>query len=223
MTQMNDDEFRVRALAIMRDGTPSSGDDLLGMEIDFDVRLGDLPAVDSDSLTVRTTGHAERLVDATCRAADGFTLDAAIEAISRVWLDDLRYPYLEAHYWSSEPALARMRFIAQMGPQRVYVTGDVAVTPPASPGLPDGWTIRRVRELASSPAELLPLDTIVTIDIHNAEQQHIRPTSIISFSGLCLVRDGADGVWCMGQIDDEGVIRCWAGYGNDLGEAIRGL
>jgi hypothetical protein len=220
---MNDDEFRERALAIMQDGTPSTGDNLLGMEIDFDVRLGDLPAVDSDSVKVGTTGHAERLLDAACTVADGFTLDAAMEAISTVWLGDLRYPYIEVHHWSPGPTAARMRFITQMGPKRMYVTGDVTVTPPRRAGLPDGWTLRRVREQANGPAELLSLGTLVTMDIHNGEPQHIRPTSIISFSGLCLVRDQADGVWCMGQVDDEGVIRCWAGYGEDLGDAIRGL
>lgn len=82
--------------------------------------------------------------------------------------------------------------------------------------------MRRVREVAGGHAELVPLSVPVTIEVVNGEQTSIRPTAILNFSDLHLVRD-ADGVWCMGQRDNDDVIRCWAGYGSDLEDAIRGL
>lgn len=54
------DAFRREAVRVMRSGAPSSGDNLLGMEIDFDVYLGGLADLDDSSLTVRRTGHASR-------------------------------------------------------------------------------------------------------------------------------------------------------------------
>lgn len=219
---MTDDEYRDRVIAMMRNGSPSAGDNLLGMEIDFDIRLGDLVALDPDSVHVDSTPHAEQLINARCKTADGFTLDVAIEAIDREWEDNLRYAFAASHVWSVEGDLARMRFATQMQPAGLYVTGEVLVEPPIRSGLPEGWTMRRVREVAGGHAELVPLTVPVTIELVNGERTAIRPTAILDFSGLHLVRD-EDGVWCMGQLDDEDVIRCWAGYGTDLEDAIRGL
>jgi hypothetical protein len=43
------DDFRAKSLRVMKDGTPSSGDNLLGMEIDFDALLGGLAEIDTES------------------------------------------------------------------------------------------------------------------------------------------------------------------------------
>ncbi|MFJ9519857.1 hypothetical protein ACIRPK_16555 [Kitasatospora sp. NPDC101801] len=44
----------------------------------------------------------------------------------------------------------------------------------------------------------------------------LRPEVILSFHGLCLVKDD-------GELDGDGSVVCWACYGPDLAEAIRSL
>lgn len=48
-----------------------------------------------------------------------------------------------------------------------------------------------------------------------------QPDLILSFHDLCLAEAGDE--WFMGQIDTDGSVVCWASYGPDLAEAIRGL
>ncbi|MFD7908545.1 hypothetical protein ACFV4F_11885 [Kitasatospora sp. NPDC059722] len=90
-------------------------------------------------------------------------------------------------------------------------------------GLPEGWTIERIRTASGdSEAELLSLARLVVVEVHGrADHETLRPSIIISFHGLCLVKAGDD--WYMGDLDSDGSISCWSSYGPDLGEAIRGL
>ena len=88
--------------------------------------------------------------------------------------------------------------------------------------LPDGWTMGRVREVAMGDAEMLPSGTAARLDGPTGSEL-LSPTAIISFAGLCLVRDASDGIWYMGELDADGTVVCWSGYGDDLEEAIRGL
>ncbi|GAA1158268.1 hypothetical protein F4556_000311 [Kitasatospora gansuensis] len=90
-------------------------------------------------------------------------------------------------------------------------------------GLPDGWTIERVRTASrDAEAELLPLERLVVLEEHgHPDYTPLRPDLILSFHGLCLVRSDDD--WYMGDLDTDGSIVCWSSYGTDLGEAIRGL
>ncbi|HEX6520707.1 MAG TPA: hypothetical protein VF070_11965 [Streptosporangiaceae bacterium] len=92
-----------------------------------------------------------------------------------------------------------------------------------SAGLPDGWTIDRVRQASGdSDASVLSLERLVVIESHdNTDYVPLRPDVIISFHGLCLV--SADGEWFMGDLDTDGSVICWASYGSDLGQAIQGL
>jgi hypothetical protein len=90
------------------------------------------------------------------------------------------------------------------------------------PELPDGWTLDRVREVAQGDAELLSLDTVVLLD-DRSDYVALAPSAIISFTGLCLVLNGDDGLWYMGQLDDDGTIVCWSAYSADLEEAILSL
>ena len=78
--------------------------------------------------------------------------------------------------------------------------------------LPDGWTMDRVRETAMGDAELLSSTTAARLDDLTGSSP-LSPTTIVSFSGLCLVRDADDGIWYMGQPDADGTIVCWSGYG----------
>ena len=89
-------------------------------------------------------------------------------------------------------------------------------------GLPDGWTIDRVREVVQGEAELLANDTVVMLD-DRTDYVALIPLAVISFVGLCLVLDANDGYWYMGQLDEDGTIVCWSAYGKDLEEAIKAL
>jgi hypothetical protein len=90
--------------------------------------------------------------------------------------------------------------------------------------LPAGWTIERVRaESGDDEAELLSLERFVVCELFGLTDYCVlQPEVIISFHGLCLVKEEED--WYMGQLDEtDGSIICWATYGTDLGEAIQGL
>lgn len=89
--------------------------------------------------------------------------------------------------------------------------------------LPDGWTIERVRRTSGdAEADLLSLERLVVVEQHgSADYDVLRPDLILSFHDLCLAR--VDDEWFMGQTDADGSVICWASYGPDLAEAIRGL
>lgn len=89
--------------------------------------------------------------------------------------------------------------------------------------LPEGWTIERVRSASADPeAVLLSLERLVVVEDHRlGDYTVLHADVIISFTGICLVRAGDD--WFMGDVDTDGSVICWASYGPDLGEAIRGL
>jgi hypothetical protein len=90
-------------------------------------------------------------------------------------------------------------------------------------GLPDGWTIERVRSVSrDSEAAVLSPDRHVVVEDHGgAGHTPIRPEIVLSFHELCLVR--ADDEWYMGQLDADGSVVCWASYGCALEEALRAL
>lgn len=89
--------------------------------------------------------------------------------------------------------------------------------------LPDGWTIERIRcASGDAEADLLSLERLVVVEQYgSADYDILRPDLILSFHDLCLVRTGDE--WFMGHIDSDGSVICWASYGPDLAEAIRGL
>lgn len=113
----------------MRSGTPSHGDDLLGMEMDFHAYLTMLDEIDDPSVTARRTGDPERLIDASCAAAPGVTVAAAAEAVRAAWLDSLRYGFIEAHHLDVDGDRARLDVVTQTAPDGLYVTGTVEIRP----------------------------------------------------------------------------------------------
>lgn len=124
---VTDDEFPSATLAIMQNGTPSADDNLLGMQIDFDIRLGELDQVDADSVLVQRAEHAERPIRASCKPAGYVNPGEAVEAIRQEWLTNLRYPYAEAHRTLVTQHGATLDFVTQMAPGGLYVTGQVEV------------------------------------------------------------------------------------------------
>ncbi|WP_051709023.1 hypothetical protein [Streptomyces sp. NRRL S-350] len=92
-----------------------------------------------------------------------------------------------------------------------------------NPNLPDGWTIERVRRASGdAEADRLSLERLVVVARYDsADYDVLEPDLILSVGGLCLARVGDE--WFMGEIDVDGSVICWASYGPDLAEAIRGL
>ena len=121
------DDFARVTLAVMRDGPPSCGDNLDGMALDIDARLWHLDEIESDSIIVKSTPHAERLLRASCYAAAGVTVSDAIEAVEQIWITDLSYRFLEAHRVVIGATEAELNFITQIGPGRFFVTGQIEV------------------------------------------------------------------------------------------------
>ena len=110
-------------------GPPSGGDDLVGMEMDFFVLLGELEGVEDESVEVERTTHPECLLRASCRAARGVPVEAAAEAVRHEWLTNLRYSYFESHRLKTDGDQAVLEFVTQISPDGFFVTGRVEVLP----------------------------------------------------------------------------------------------
>jgi hypothetical protein len=81
-------------------------------------------------------------------------------------------------------------------------------------GLPMGATLT-VARLARLPGE-------AGVYGHGADLEDMEPRSIVSFSGLRLVRLNGDDNWYMGNLDQQdGAIVCLGPYGPDLAQATR--
>lgn len=94
--------------------------------------------------------------------------------------------------------------------------------------LPSGWTIERVRAVSGcARAEVLDAAALAALDVREVDGRAEVPVAphaielVMTFDELCLVRAG--GEWLMGGVNDDGSVLCWASYGDDLHEALRGL
>lgn len=122
-------DFMSEVRDVVRDGRPSSGGDLMGMAMDVDAYLFELPELDTASIETARTGHAECLIRTRCRVAGGVTISQGAEAVRGAWLQDLRYSYREAHRVRVTVDSAVVEFVTQMGPGRLYVTGRIEILP----------------------------------------------------------------------------------------------
>ena len=95
--------------------------------------------------------------------------------------------------------------------------------------LPPGWTLARVHALEPNAVLLDPSAHFVVADQRPSQTEYevLRPTVILSFSGLCLClvpETDNTAWWWMGQLDPaDGSIACWSPYSDDLESAIRAL
>jgi hypothetical protein len=130
----NDEDFAKAKDAILASGTRSTGDNLLGMEIDFCVYLGDPPSSGEgddglglwQDMTISQSEDAEWLI--TGRAHGRLANADAIAAhLSRIWEQMLRYPYSEAHIVTRTSDEVRLQAVTQMAPGGLWVTADVHV------------------------------------------------------------------------------------------------
>lgn len=121
------DDFRAACQRMMQSGFPSSGDNLVGMEMDVFILLGHLDAIEEGSVEARTQPHAERLIVASCSPAATATIEEAVSAVEGLWNNQLRYSYDAAHAWTTDPAGPRLEFITQIAEGGFYVTGAVQI------------------------------------------------------------------------------------------------
>lgn len=135
---MSDDEGMISAeevdqvrREICGSGPASDGDNLLGMEIDFCIYLGDPAYADEgpelwQDMVVRRSDGAEWLV--TGRASGrSDNADSIAAELSRVWEETLRYDFRAEHIVSSTPEYVRLRAVTQIGPGDLWVTAEVQV------------------------------------------------------------------------------------------------
>ncbi|MFF7251568.1 hypothetical protein ACFZBU_47875 [Embleya sp. NPDC008237] len=91
-------------------------------------------------------------------------------------------------------------------------------------GLPDGWTLQRIRDV-SGDREAVVLDTerVVTyLGQPYAPDEVLQPEIVLGFHGLCVVKAVDDDDWYMGSLNSDGTVDCWDAY-DDLWNALRGL
>lgn len=89
--------------------------------------------------------------------------------------------------------------------------------------LPHGWTLERIRHVSGDEtAVALPADQPATVWRPGSGYNPILPDLVLGFGALCLAHVADDG-WYMGSIIADGSLSCWAYYGDDLYEALRGL
>ena len=119
--------FESEVRRVMADGQPSSGHDLDGMTIDIEELLADLPAIDGESVDVRSTGQDRPLLRAICQAAPGVTLEDAAAAVLQLWLGPLRYHHFEAHQVWSTDERSELHVVTQIAPGGLYITADFDV------------------------------------------------------------------------------------------------
>ncbi len=130
-SQDSETAFMAACAALTAGATPSAGNDLLGMSMDFDVYLFESELL-SDVL-VASTGDPENLLDVTAIARPGVSDDQVEAELVRAWMDDLRYGFAEAHVVTREPVGVRMRAITKIAPHGFYVTATVTVSRSPSP------------------------------------------------------------------------------------------
>ena len=116
-----EEEFRQTKSRVMASSVPSSGDNLLGMQIDCDAYL-EIEGV-LDDVLVRPTADPANLLKGTARGRAGVPVDRLAAELEWVWLFELRYRYLEALIVRAVEGTVSLDFVTQIGPTGFYVTG----------------------------------------------------------------------------------------------------
>ncbi|MEV4248756.1 hypothetical protein AB0J63_35740 [Streptosporangium canum] len=120
---MESSEFLAAKRRLMREASPSSGDDLDGMSMDFDAYLWHSPVV--REVKVRHTGDTNSLIVATCVPVGGRSEAEIGAGLEQVWLQDLRYRYFEAHMVTLAEGRVQLDVITQIALNDFYVTATI--------------------------------------------------------------------------------------------------
>ena len=127
--------FAEQKQAICRSGPPSTGDNRLGMEIDFLAELGD-PIYGDHPHALWTEPLVDQqpdwLIHISATARPGATPTQIEQALTTAWTQTLRYTYREAHTVVTTPTSITLQAITQIGPGDLWVTAQVHVGLPAN-------------------------------------------------------------------------------------------
>ena len=128
---LSHDDFEQLRREICASGPASAGDDLLGMEIDFDAFLGDHAAADEgpglwQDMAIQRHQGAQWLITgrASGRREDA---DAISAELARIWEERLRYRDRAEHTVETAPDHVTLRAVTQIAPGGFWVTATVQV------------------------------------------------------------------------------------------------
>ncbi|MBK8445261.1 MAG: hypothetical protein IPL41_00630 [Micropruina sp.] len=128
---VSSEEFERLRAVVSASGPASSGDNLLGMEIDACAYLGDPAYADDDpelwqGMRVQRSEGSEWLINGR---ASGKSEDASsiAEALSRIWEQKLRYNYESAHTVRVATESVTLLAVTQSGPGDIWVTARIEV------------------------------------------------------------------------------------------------
>jgi hypothetical protein len=116
---------------VMSSSVPSGGENLLGMQIDFDAYLEEAAIFDGD-ISVRSTEDALCLLRVEGRAKPGLPPDVVAAKVEWAWLEHLRYRFFESHTVRLSGSTVILEFVTQIGASDFYVTGKIEVATSAS-------------------------------------------------------------------------------------------
>jgi hypothetical protein len=125
------DEFERLRAEICASGPASSGDNLLGMEIDACAYLGDPAYAAGDpspwrDMSVQRLAGADWLI--TGRASgNGNDAPSIAAELSRIWDEKLRYNFRSVHTVISAPDSVTLLAVTQIAPGGIWVTANVRV------------------------------------------------------------------------------------------------
>jgi hypothetical protein len=119
------DEWFSRAKSeIMSSGPPSDGDNLLGMQMDFDVYWDRSPLL--RDVVVTRTESTDHLLAVTARSVPGVNDVQLKHELVRIWAD-ASYTYRTACATQSDDEEVRMEAVTQIEPSGLFVTSSVTV------------------------------------------------------------------------------------------------
>lgn len=108
-------------------GVPSTGDNLLGMEIDCYGLMFGISGVLDDSVRVVRCDGGDPMIDAECRCTPDSTPGDVAVNLEREWLPRIRYQFFESHRIRETPGGVQLDFVTQTGEGSLFVTGRVAI------------------------------------------------------------------------------------------------
>jgi hypothetical protein len=110
---------------MMDSGVPSSGDDLLGMKVDFEEHLRRCAGV--AAVSVAQTEDPDALITASCVALPVARPPDVAQRLVDTWRRHLRYDYSEAHQLTVTSTAVVLEVITQIDAGDFYVTGTITV------------------------------------------------------------------------------------------------
>ncbi|MGC1215463.1 MAG: hypothetical protein WA890_29930 [Micromonospora sp.] len=123
---MTEELFDEAKRQMMTAGSPSAGDNLDGMSIDFDAYLS--MAELFEQITVHQTGDPDCLLIASCTVKPGRTPTGVGEALVHIWQDKLRYHHRAAHRLRQDDLGVHLDVVTLSDDGDIFVTGLIKAT-----------------------------------------------------------------------------------------------